>query len=463
SYVPFSRDPAPEVQVTDVRVPQEVGANQEFDLSFTVQSEAATDATVTVLAAGEILLRDNVTLRAGENNYAVSLQSGEAGFRDFQVRVDPVGGDAFHQNNQLAAFSEVVGPPRVLLVSQDAAEGQYVIDALNQVGIAVDQVTPGQLPVGITPLTSYDSVILANVPATMLTQRRMQTLSTYVRDLGGGLVVIGGPDTYAPGGYFQTPLEEALPVEMQIRDQQRLPQLTLVYVIDRSGSMGVAGANGIANIELAKEAMIRSVEFLQPSDRAGVISFDTDAAWIAEIQPVFDRFGLQALIGTLRASGGTDIEAGYNLAAEAMIADPSPRKHIILLTDGGAAPGNLVESAAQLFQDYDVTTTVISIGSGVNFLSQMAQSGGGNYHEVVTVEQIPTIFASETVLASRAYIVEESFVPLLSANSPIMDGITSAPPLLGYVASTPKQTAQVILRSPEPFADPILATWQYGL
>lgn len=463
SYVPFSRDPAPEVQVTDVRVPQEVGANQEFDLSFTVQSEAATDATVTIFAGGEILLRDNVTLRAGENNYAVSLQSGEAGFRDFQVRVDPVGGDAFHQNNQLAAFSEVVGPPRVLLVTQDVAEGQYVVDALNQVGIAVDQVTPGQLPIGITPLTSYDSVILANVPATMLTQRRMQTLATYVRDLGGGLVVIGGPDAYAPGGYFQTPLEEALPVEMQIRDQQRLPQLTLAYVIDRSGSMGTAGPNGIANIELAKEAMIRSIEFLQPSDRAGVISFDTEASWIAEIQPVFDRYGLQALIGSLRASGGTDIEAGYNLAAEAMIADPSPRKHIILLTDGGAAPGDLVQSAARLFQDYDVTTTIISIGSGVNFLSQMAQVGGGNYHEVVTVEQIPTIFASETVLASRAYIVEESFVPLLSANSPIMDGITSAPLLLGYVASTPKQTAQVILRSPEPFADPILATWQYGL
>ncbi|MCC6614821.1 MAG: VWA domain-containing protein [Anaerolineae bacterium] len=463
SYVPFSRDPAPEVQITDVRVPQEVGANQEFDLSFTVQSESATNATITILASGAILLRDDVTLRAGENNYAVTLQSGDAGFRDFQVLVDPAQGDAFYQNNQLAAFSEVVGPPRVLLVAPDAEEGQYLVEALNQVGIAVDQVTPGQLPIGIAPLASYDSVILANVPATDLTQRRMQTLVTYVRDLGGGLVVVGGPESYAPGGYFQTPLEDALPVEMQIRDQQRLPQLTLAYVIDRSGSMGVGGANGIPNIELAKEAMIRSVNFLQPTDRAGVISFDTDASWIAEIQPVYDRLGLQALIGTLRASGGTDIQAGYNLAAQAMIADQAPRKHIILLTDGGAAPGNLVDSAATLYQDYDVTTSIISIGGGVNFLQEMAQVGGGNYHEVATVEQIPTIFASETVLASRAYIVEDPFVPLLSANSPIMNGITSAPPLLGYVASTPKQTSQVILRSPEPFSDPILATWQFGL
>jgi hypothetical protein len=44
-----------------------------------------------------------------------------------------------------------------------------------------------------------------------------------------------------------------------------------------------------------------------------------------------------------------------------------------------------------------------------------------------------------------------------------MEGITSAPPLLGYVATSPKLTSQVILRGPEPYSDPILASWQYGL
>jgi uncharacterized membrane protein len=291
----------------------------------------------------------------------------------------------------------------------------------------------------------------------------MEALATYVRDLGGGLVVVGGPDAYAPGGYFETPLEEALPVEMQIRDQQRLPQLTLLYVIDRSGSMGVAGAQGFEAIELAKEAMIRSVEFLQPSDRAGVISFDTGASFIAEVQPVLDRITLQTLIGTLRASGGTDIEAGYNLAAETLRNDPAPRKHIILLTDGGADEGTLVQTARELGA-LDITTSVISIGRGPDFLAAMAQEGGGNYHEVLLVEEIPTLFASETVLASRAYIIDDAaFTPALSANSLIMDGIVSAPPLLGYVATTPRETAQVILRTPDSFADPILASWQYGL
>lgn len=463
SYVEFARDPTPEVQVMDVRAPEEVGIGQEFDLSFTVRAEAATPATITITAGGGILFRTEAQLNPGDNNYAVSLTAEAAGFRDFEVRVDPREGDSFYQNNAMTTFSQIVGPPRVLLVARDDRDAVPIAAALTSVGLTVDRALPNELPIGIAPLADYDSIILSNVPATALTQRRMETLVSYVRDLGGGLVVIGGEDTYAPGGYFQTPLEDVLPIETQIRDQQRLPQLTLVFVIDRSGSMGIAGPSGYENIELAKEAMIRSIEFLQPTDRAGVISFDTSASWIANIQPVFDRIGLQTLIGTLRASGGTDIEAGYNLAAEALSLDPSPRKHIILLTDGGANPGRLVDTADAL-RAVDVTTSVISIGRGADFLAQMAQAGGGNFHEVLVVEQIPTIFASETVLASRAYIIEAApFVPALTALSPIMDGITSAPPLLGYVATTARQTAQVILRTPDTFADPILASWQYGL
>ncbi len=463
SYVPLVRDPAPEVQVIDVRAPEEVGAGQEFDLSFTVRAEAATPATITISAGGAILFRTEASLNPGDNNYAVSLTADAAGFRDFEVRVDPRDGDSFYQNNALATFSQIVGPPRVLLVARNDGDGAALESALTETGLEVERVQPDGLPIGIAPLADYESVILSNIPATLLSERRMEALASYVRDLGGGLVVVGGPDAYAPGGYFQTPLEEALPVEMQIRDQQRLPQLTIAYVIDRSGSMGVAGPSGFEAIELAKEAMIRSIEFLQASDRAGVISFDTGASWIADIQPVLDRISLQTLIGTLRASGGTDIEAGYTLAAQALALDPSPRKHIILLTDGGANEGLLVQTATELSAQ-DITTSVISIGAGPDFLAAMAQAGGGNYHEVLAVEEIPTIFASETVLASRAYIIEdEAFVPALSANSPIINGITSAPSLLGYVATTPRQTAQVILRTPNSFADPILASWQYGL
>lgn len=464
SYAAFAQEPGPEVQVTDLRVPTGVTEGQPFDLSLTIDAEEATSARVTIQASGAIIHQEVVNLRAGSNSYTLTLPGTEAGFRDFRALVEPASGDSFYQNNVLSAFSQVIGPPRVLLVSASNAEGQYLIPALEEAGVTVDRTGPNDIPIGLALLAQYDSVILANVPATDLSPQRMDTLQSYVRDLGGGLIVIGGPNSYGAGGYFQTPLEETLPVEMQIRDQQRLPQLTIAYVIDRSGSMGVPSSGDIPNIELAKEAIIRSIDFLQPSDRAGVVSFDSVGYWIAEIQPVYDRIALQRLVASLRASGGTDILAGLTLVARDLINDPSERKHIILLTDGGANPRNLVELTSQLYEDAGITTSVISIGGGApTFLNEMARAGHGNFHGVNNVESIPTIFTLETVLATRSYILEEPFTPSLLTSSPIMEGILSAPQLLGYVAATPKQTAQVILRGPAPYNDPILTTWQYGL
>ena len=464
SYVAFARPPGPEVQVTDLNVPSNVTAGQPFDLSMTIDAQAATQATVTILDAGEIIQRQTVELRQGANNYTLTLPGSSAGFKDFRVQVDPASNDTFFQNNQLATFSQIVGPPRALLVSPDDQEIQYLKPALEEAGVTIDVVRPDELPIGLASLAQYDAVVMTNVPATSLSNQRMEVLDRYVRDLGGGLVFVGGPDSYGPGGYFRTPLEDTLPVEMQIRDQQRLPQLSIIYLIDRSGSMNALNPNGIANIDLAKEAIIRSIDFLQPTDRAGVISFDTDGIWLAQMQPVLDRLALQRLVATLRAGGGTDIMAGMRLAGEAVANEPSDRKHIILLTDGGANPEGLVSLTQSLNQDYGVTTSVIAIGANsASFLRDMAAAGGGNYHQVDLVETIPQIFTMETVLASRSYILEKPFVPSQSASSPILDGITSAPPLLGYVATTPKQTALTILQGPEPFHDPILAAWQYGL
>ena len=109
-----------------------------------------------------------------------------------------------------------------------------------------------------------------STPKARLSERQMQTLQAYVRDLGGGLVVVGGPNAYGPGGYFETPLEETLPVSMKLTDQERQPRLSIAYVIDRSGSMASIGPDGQPLIELAKAAINRSIDFLQEADRAAV-------------------------------------------------------------------------------------------------------------------------------------------------------------------------------------------------
>lgn len=466
SYVPVERPYTPEVLVRAVDVPPMVDEDQLFDLRVTIGSEEATRSIVTVLAAGDIVHREEVELRPGDNNFTLRLRSGAAGFRDFLVRVDPLGEDGFFQNNAMAAFTQVRGAPRVLIVAQDVdgPDARYLPAALAEVGLQTDVITPARLPQSMAGLAQYDSVVLANIPAASLSQRRMETLRTYVSDLGGGLVVVGGPNAFGPGGYYRTPLEDALPVEMQIVDQQRLPQLTIAYLIDRSGSMGMTTPSGIPFIDLAKEAIIRSIDLLQPTDRAGVASFDMNAYWIAEFQDVQDRQSLQRLVATLHPSGGTSIMAGMQLVAQDIVAEPSPLRHVILLTDGGAIPDGLVTLTGNLYQNAGVTTSVISIGPWEpSFLRDMAEAGGGYFHGVPDAHMIPNIFSAETVLATRSYILEETFNPILTANHPIMSGIPALPALRGYVATTPRAAAQTILRGPEPYRDPVLAAWQYGL
>mgnify|MGYP002713129253 CR=1 FL=1 len=464
SYVQFTRPPSPEVQVQNVDVPTVLNEDQEFNLVVTIASEETTLADVIVSSGGEPVYQQTLELQSGVNSYTLRLRSGTSGFRDFRVQVNPLGDDGFDNNNRLSAYSLVEAVPTVLVVDGGSDETRYIVPALEDAGLRVDVITPNQLPAQVGTLAEYDSVILVNVSALNIPAQRLETLATYVSDLGGGLVTVGGPTSYGPGWYFQTPLEDVLPVEMQIKDQQRLPQLTIAYVIDRSGSMSSVSDSGIQYIDLAKEAIIRSIDFLQPTDRAGVVSFDNDAYWIAEFQDVQNRDTLQRLIATLRASGGTSIVTGMRLVAESIVLEGSERKHIILLTDGGADQGNLVDLVGQLNEEAGVTTSIISIGGyEAPFLQAMADAGQGYYHNVPDVDDIPRIFTVEAVLATRTYIQENAFTPVLSAIHPMMQGIDATPPLYGYVTTTAKPAAQVILSGPDPYSDPLLVSWQYGL
>ena len=78
--------------------------------------------------------------------------------------------------------------------------------------------------------------------------KQMEIIRTYVEDLGGGLVMIGGDQSFGLGGYYKTTLEEILPVRSNFDKEKEKPSLAMVLVIDKSGSMGGE------KIELAKDA-----------------------------------------------------------------------------------------------------------------------------------------------------------------------------------------------------------------
>lgn len=463
--VPYAATLGPEVLVTEVDAPTRLSEDQQFDLGVTVESSEETTAELRVLGGGEVLLQQGIRLVEGTNRYTFTLTAPAPGLNTFRAQVVPTGDDIFYQNNELSAFTQVVGPPRVLVVADDPAESANIEEALLAQGLLVDRTSGAGLPADLATLSAYQSIVLTNVPASSLGPRKMQIIQAYVRDLGGGLVMVGGPNAYGPGGYFQTPIEETLPVEMQLKDQERLPQMAVVYVIDTSGSMSDFSPGGFPKIELAKEAILRSIQLFGPLDRIGVASFDTEAAWVVPLAPADDRTRISSLVAGLRAGGGTDIYAGLLAVSRVLPNDPSQLRHIVLLTDGGASETGIRELVTEMYEEHGITLSVIAItGQGEQygaFIEELPELADGRFHHANNVDSIPEIFTEETIVATRAYIIEHEFAPTLTSTSPILSGIDAVPPLFGYVGASMKPAAQQVLATDQD--DPLLAGWQYGL
>ena len=464
---------AVEAALLDVRAPARVSVGEIFTIEISAYSTADMAAELRVLAGGAVAHAETVQLRRGDNNFAVRLRAAQEEFARYRVQLTPEQ-DTFFQNNELAAFTEIVGAPRVLLVAADGsvnAEGAPEPDpapqlhlALQATGLRVDRTTPANLPVDLGSLASYASVVLVDVNAKTLSPRKMETLQSFVRDLGGGLVVVGGPQSYGMGGYFGTPLEATLPVEMQIKDQERFPAVSIVLVIDRSGSMGQS-EGGLTKIQLANEGAVRVVQLLNDFDEITVIPVDTQPNQVIGPLPASARAAAIERIRQIGAGGGgIYVRAGLEAAAEVLTASANPIKHVILLADGADAEQKEgVPALIEGLRAAGVTVSTVSIGRGPDtlWLQQMAELGAGRFHLTDQAANIPQIFTQETTAIQRSYLIEERFFPTQTGPSPILAGIRATPPLYGYVGTSPKAAAQLILTTHQ--GDPLLAAWQYGL
>jgi uncharacterized membrane protein/uncharacterized protein YegL len=372
--------------------------------------------------------------------------------------------DTIAENNSATAMVFSTGRPKALVLAHDASSVQHLGPILTGERIEFDYrpaLGAGEgagLPRTLEELDNYDLLILANVPAADLPQDRQEIVRRYVRDFGGGLVVIGGDQAFTPGGYHGTTLEEVLPVWCDFRRRQQRPSLAMVLVLDRSGSME---GN---SIRLAKEAIRRAVEMLDPKDQVGVLVFDDATRWISPIAPCVDKRPILEKIATITAGGETDMGPAMDKAYLALNECFAQMKHVIIMTDGVSHPGDF-ESQAKEMADAGITVSMVALGpqAARPEAEDIARLGKGHHYFCVDPADIPRIFALDTASASRVGIVERPFFPtVVGANSAMpASEIRTAPSLLGYVGTRPKPTSQLVLSSLE--GDPLLIWWRYGL
>ncbi len=452
----------PEVLVRGLDAPNQLREGERFNVSADVESNVATPATLYLLVDGTLVGTQEVSVDPGVSRFILPVEPLSNGHHVMRVQLQ-AGQDTLPQNNAAGAYVIVQGPPQVLVVEGSPGEARYLVDALRTMGIQVDVSAPDGAALDDGNILSYASTVLVDVAADSLPIGRMNTLKSYVRDHGGGLLVVGGDKAFGPGGYARTPLEDMLPVRMDLRGKSLSTSVALMLVMDVSGSMG-GGPGGASKMDLAKEAALAAVELLGEYDQVGILAFDDHNQWM--IRPTFasDLAPIEDAIGRMQPGGGTEIYPALKEGFDALVPLDAKIKHIILLTDG-EAPRGPYEDLAKQMEAAQVTLSTVGIGSDAdtNLLQELAQLGHGRYYDGNDPFDLPQLLVKETQQVQRAAIVEEDFTPLPITTNPATEGIDmrNAPPLRGYVATTAKPQSTVLLASRQ--LDPVLSEWQYGL
>jgi Ca-activated chloride channel family protein len=366
------------------------------------------------------------------------------------------------QNNVASAATFVAGPGVVLVVEPEGDElpAASLVEALANAHVAVRRIASPDFPLRLPQLLDVDCVVLANIDSSLLSPVQQDMLVRYVRDLGGGLVMVGGSNSFGAGGWINSPVADILPVDLDPPQKKQLPQGALVLVIDRSGSMSGE------KLRLCKRAAIGAINTLSKLDEAGVIMFDTVAEWVVPLAKADDKAEIDRKIRAVPEGGGTDMHPAMAKAIEALKKRKGIR-HVILLTDGQTNnPGDCQQDAADM-KKAGITCSTVAVGPDADrpLLAGIATLTGGTPYKATDPSQVPQIFIKEAQIVRRSLIQESEAgfaVARASSISEVAPGTEAVPTVNGYVLTGAKSgLAQTVLATPD--KDPILATGPAGL
>ncbi|WP_352400387.1 VWA domain-containing protein [Anaerotignum sp.] len=457
---PLAQEIGQEVQITALELPALIHKNTAYDIAVCIDSNVDTAAELRLYKGNTLIANEKIRVTAGESRVVFSDVTAAGGGVSYRAEITPEK-DGQSKNNKFYAYTYIDDVPRVLLIG-DQKDSQGWNDIISSSQLQVDSVTPGAVPVSIDRMQGYDCVVMANVCVETLSEGFLDILEVYVRTLGGGLIVSGGDESFALGGYFHTQLDAMLPVDMELKTEGQEPDLAMVMVIDRSGSM-TSGEYGITQLEMAKEAAIRSLDGFKEKDQLGIITFDDLFQWAVPMTLVSgDKASIEQQIGKIQAGGGTSILPGLTEAVDVLTKTDAKEKHIILLTDGQAEQDGYTPLLTRM-KNNGITLSSVAVGGDADttLLRKLSSEGNGRYYFTDEFTDLPSIFAKETLLAGKEYLNNRNFYPEQKDASAILSAITAVPTLGGYVSTTAKSRADSVFISDR--GEPILSTWQYGL
>jgi uncharacterized membrane protein len=366
-------------------------------------------------------------------------------------------------NNRAEAVTFVHGEGTVLVLdTTGGTESERLVEALRASRINVEVREPQNAFRTVVDLTQFDAVILVNVPRYgSFSYAQEEALLAYVEETPGGLIFVGGPNSFGAGGWIGSPLAEAIPLKLDPPQTRQIPRGALVMIMH---STEMPQGNF-----WAEQCAIAAVDGLTAQDLVGVIDYNWQGGdtWEYPLSLVGDRYAVKQAIRSMPVGDMPDFNSSLSLALDKLAPAEAGQKAVIIMSDGDANPP--APSTLQRAIDRKVVITTLMIAghggaSDVRKMKNIALSTGGEFHHIRNPKKLPSLFQKVAIETQRSLIVEgEEFQLTSHLSAGPTAGIRGGlPPISGYVLATDRGGKSDVAITSEK-GDPLFASWQYGL
>lgn len=453
-----------DVYVTGVHLPGEMRLGETFQVAVDLVASSPGTLTLHLDRNGEANPLEpsvSVQVRGGPQQVLIKSRVTQPGAVVYTARIEEstVKGVENRRlgNDRASVAGEVRGRPKILLAGSDG--NAPLASALRVDHLDVTVVGGAGIPTTLEGMRAYDLVMFSDLPARAVGREARAALNRYVRDHGGGFIMVGGDKSFGMGGWSGSTVEKLLPVRSEGERQREQPKLALVLVIDKSGSMSSED-----KLDLVKEASRATARTLDATDEIGVIAFDSRPHVMVRLQRASNRIRIAADIRRLSSGGGTNALPALREAYLQLSGSNALVKHVILLSDG-QSPENGINALLGDMRDADITVSSVGVGAGAgkDLLRRIARRGRGRFYFSHDGTDVPRIFSRETREVTRNAVLEKALFPRVTKSVQALRGIdfSGAPGLRGIVPIKPKAMAEVLLRTH--IGEPLLVRGRRGL
>ena len=461
-----------EVWLERLDLPRFVREGESYEAGVVLNSLEPGSGTLVLTENGEEIAREPVEYQSGKKRVSFPIRLRGPGYYEYAATIRPdAGADGIEDNNTALNYLYLEGAGKVLVVTDPGGDPRDVdsfVAAAREGEREVTVLDGYAFPRDVLSLMPYDLIVFAGVPADSFDARQLSAVRDAVADMGVGFLMLGGENSFGAGGYQNTPIEEALPVDLDITRRKVLPKGALVIIL-HTCEFPQGNTWG-------KRICKRAIKVLGDQDECGVLVADYVAgeSWLFELTPAARYPELVPLINAAQIGDMPDFAQTMRAGLDALKASDASAKHMIVISDGDPSPPptKLVSD----FADAQIAISTVAVfphpgdRAALNTMRGIAAGTGGRFYLPDDPNQLPGIFVKEAKTLRRTLIQNLTVTPEVALGHPILKGLGPLPPVRGFVLTTPKEGLnEQILRVPsdEKVApgeyDPILAVRQFGL